>query len=81
MGAKTKLGHGGKVQLDEARFLVEATCGVGRGCECEDRVKSFRISAHILTILASTQMICYHCIYVDICMGTCDPNDVCSLKC
>ena len=81
MGAKTKLGHGGKVQLDEARFLVEATCGVGRGCECEDRVKSFRISAHILTILASTQMICYHCIYVDICMGTCDLNDVCSLKC
>ena len=62
MGAKTKLGHGGKVQLDEARFLVEATCGVGRGCECEDRVKSFRFSAHILTILASTQMICYHCI-------------------
>lgn len=62
MGTKTKLGHGGKVQLDEAEFLVEATCGVGRGCDCEDRVKSFRFSAYILAILASIQMICYHCI-------------------
>ena len=55
MGAKTKL------QLDEAGFLVEAS-GVVQGCECEDRVTSFRFPAHILAILASIQMICSHCI-------------------